>query len=38
MNGLLLVLQVIDYYKDKVVKIEADKPQDNVADQISKAL
>ena len=29
---------VIEYYKDKVVNIKADKPQENVAEQINKAL
>lgn len=31
-------MQVIDFYKDRVVEIKADKPLDDVADQIRKAL
>ena len=31
-------LQVISYYKDKVVSIKADRPQDEVAKQVEKAV
>ena len=31
-------MQVIDFYKDRVVQIQADRPQDDVAEQIRKAL
>ena len=31
-------MQVIDFYKDRVVEIKADRPQEDVADQIRKAL
>lgn len=34
----MVLTQVIDYYKDKVVHIVADKPQEDVADQIRKAV
>ena len=35
---MLCFMQVIDYYKDRVVEIKADKHQEDVADQIRKAL
>lgn len=35
---MLCFMQVIDYYKDRVVEIKADKLQEDVADQIRKAL
>jgi hypothetical protein len=31
-------MQVIDFYKDRVIQIQADRPQDDVAEQIRKAL
>ena len=34
----LRVAQVIQYYKEKVVEIKADKAPDDVAAQIAKAL
>ena len=37
-TDLLPLLQVIDYYKDRVVRIAADKPQAKVAEQIRKSL
>lgn len=37
-NLLALVLQVIAHYAQRVVSLNADKPQDNVAKQIDKAL
>ena len=30
--------QVISYYKDRVVNIKADRPQDEVAKQVEKAV
>lgn len=35
---LTYLLQVIDYYKSRVVKLEADKPMDTVTGQIREAL
>lgn len=35
---MLCFMQVIDYYKDRVVEIKADELQEDVADQIRKAL
>ena len=33
-----LAVQVVDYYKDKLVHIKADQAQEAVADQIRKAV
>lgn len=34
----LVALQVIAYYKGKVVNIKADRPQEDVAEQVKKAV